>query len=132
MPRDQYFVYIMTNTSRTLYTGVTNDLVRRVYEHKNKIIPGFPSRYNISQLVYFEETSDVQTALQEQHITSSRVLTTPTPLNNWLWFIAAETQSGYYVGHRSVFDKGDSIDFIFFLLLLISTSYFFFMVISLI
>ena len=66
MPRDQYFVYIMTNTSRTLYTGVTNDLVRRVYEHKNKIIPGFPSRYNISQLVYFEETSDVQTALARE------------------------------------------------------------------
>ena len=66
MPRDQYFVYIMTNTSRTLYTGVTNDLVRRVYEHKNKIIPGFTSRYNISQLVYFEETSDVQTALARE------------------------------------------------------------------
>jgi putative endonuclease len=56
----------MTNTSRTLYTGVTNDLVRRVYEHKNKIIPGFTSRYNISELVYFEETSDVQTALDRE------------------------------------------------------------------
>ena len=56
----------MTNTSRTLYTGVTNDLVRRVYEHKNKIIPGFTSRYNISELVYFEETSDVQTALARE------------------------------------------------------------------
>ena len=66
MPRDQYFVYIMTNTSRTLYTGVTNDLVRRIYEHKNKIIPGFTSRYNISELVYFEETSDVQTALARE------------------------------------------------------------------
>jgi len=66
MPRDQYFVYIMTNTSRTLYTGVTNDLVRRVYEHKNKIIPGFTSRYNISELVYFEKTSDVQTALARE------------------------------------------------------------------
>jgi putative endonuclease len=56
----------MTNTSRTLYTGVTNDLVRRVYEHRNKIIPGFISRYNISELVYFEETSDVQTALARE------------------------------------------------------------------
>jgi putative endonuclease len=56
----------MTNTSRTLYTGVTNDLVRRVYEHRNKIIPGFTSRYNISELVYFEETSDVQTALARE------------------------------------------------------------------
>jgi putative endonuclease len=66
MPRDQYFVYIMTNTYRNLYTDVTNDLVRRVYEHKNKIIPGFTSHYNISELVYFEETSDVQTALARE------------------------------------------------------------------
>ena len=66
MPRDRYFVYIMTNVSRTLYTGVTNNLVRRVYEHKNKIIPGFTSRYNITELVYFEETSDVQAALTRE------------------------------------------------------------------
>ena len=66
MPRDRYFVYIMTNVSRTLYTGVTNKLVRRVYEHKNKIIPGFTSRYNITELVYFEETSDVQAALTRE------------------------------------------------------------------
>lgn len=66
MPRDRYFVYIMTNRSRTLYTGVTNDLIRRVYEHKNKLIPGFTSRYNITELVYFEETSDVQTALARE------------------------------------------------------------------
>jgi len=66
MPRDRYFVYIMTSVSRTLYTGVTNNLVRRVYEHKNKIIPGFTSRYNITELVYFEETSDVQAALTRE------------------------------------------------------------------
>jgi putative endonuclease len=66
MPRDRYFVYIMTNVSRTLYTGVTNNLVRRIYEHKNKIIPGFTSRYNITELVYFEETSDVQAALTRE------------------------------------------------------------------
>ena len=66
MLRDRYFVYIMTNVSRTLYTGVTNNLVRRVYEHKNKIIPGFTSRYNITELVYFEETSDVQAALTRE------------------------------------------------------------------
>jgi putative endonuclease len=63
MSRHRYFVYILTNTSRTLYIGITNDIVRRVYEHKNKLLPGFTSRYNISQLVYFEETSDVQAAL---------------------------------------------------------------------
>ena len=66
MPRDRYFVYIMTSVSRTLYPGVTNNLVRRVYEHKNKIIPGFTSRYNITELVYFEETSDVQAALTRE------------------------------------------------------------------
>ena len=66
IPRDRYSIYIMTNVSRTLYTGVTNNLVRRVYEHKNKIIPGFTSRYNITELVYFEETSDVQSALTRE------------------------------------------------------------------
>jgi putative endonuclease len=62
----QYFVYIMTNKSRTLYTGVTNNLERRVYEHKNKLIPGFTSKYNIDRLVYFEETSDVTSAIARE------------------------------------------------------------------
>jgi len=43
----QYYVYIMTNRSGTLCTGVTNDLARRVYEHKNKLIPGFTAKHNI-------------------------------------------------------------------------------------
>jgi len=50
MPRDRYCVYIMTHTSRRLYTGVTNNLERRVYEHKNKIFPGFTARYNLTCL----------------------------------------------------------------------------------
>jgi len=58
-----YYVYIMTNRSKTLYTGVTNNLIRRVYEHKNKLVEGFTKKYNIRRLVYFEETSDVQTAI---------------------------------------------------------------------
>jgi putative endonuclease len=61
-----YYVYIMTNKSRTLYTGVTNNLERRVYEHKHKLVAGFTSRYNITQLVYFEETNDVQVALARE------------------------------------------------------------------
>jgi putative endonuclease len=53
----------MTNKSKTLYTGVTNNLERRVYEHKKKIIPGFTSKYNIDKLVYYEITPDVKIAL---------------------------------------------------------------------
>ena len=48
----KYYVYIMTNNSRTLYTDITNDLIRRVYEHKNKLIKGFTGKYNIQYLVY--------------------------------------------------------------------------------
>ena len=59
----EYYVYIMTNKSRTLYTGVTNDLGRRVCEHKNKLVPGFTRRYNISRLVYYETTSDIDAAI---------------------------------------------------------------------
>jgi len=58
-----YYVYIMTNKSKTLYTGMTNDLLRRVYEHKNKLIEGFTKKYNITKLVFFEETSDVNEAI---------------------------------------------------------------------
>ena len=61
-----YYVYIMTNQSRTLYAGVTNNLERRVYEHKQKRTPGFSSRYNITRLVYFEETQDVSAALSRE------------------------------------------------------------------
>jgi len=56
----------MTNRSRTLYTGVTNDLVRRVYEHKHKLVPGFTRRYNITQLVWFESCGDVRIAIQAE------------------------------------------------------------------
>jgi len=61
-----YFVYILASKSRTLYTGVTNDLARRVYEHKHKLLPGFTSRYNITRLVYFEATPDVRAAIARE------------------------------------------------------------------
>jgi putative endonuclease len=61
-----YYVYIMTNKSKTLYTGVTNDLTRRVYEHKHKLIPGFTQKYNITKLVYYEETSDIHAAIARE------------------------------------------------------------------
>ena len=63
---EQYFVYIMTNFRGTLYTGVTSDLTRRVYEHRNKLVDGFTSRYNISQLVYYESTEDVNSAIARE------------------------------------------------------------------
>jgi putative endonuclease len=62
----QYYVYIMTNNSKTLYTGVTDDLVRRVYEHKSKLAKGFTQKYNITRLVYYEITSDIQSAIQRE------------------------------------------------------------------
>ncbi len=49
---NNYYIYILTNKSRTFYTGVTNNLERRVFEHKNKLIEGFTKRYNITLLVY--------------------------------------------------------------------------------
>lgn len=61
-----YYVYIMTNKSRTLYTGVTNNLERRVGEHKSKAIPGFTSKYNITKLVYYEEGSDINVAIARE------------------------------------------------------------------
>lgn len=66
MKLNQYYVYILTNRSRTLYTGVTNDLIRRVYEHKQKLVPGFTEKYNVERLIYFEETSDVRDAIARQ------------------------------------------------------------------
>jgi len=62
----QYYIYIMTNNSRTLYTGVTGDLVRRVYEHKNKLVGGFTRKYNITRLVYYEITTDVHAAIERE------------------------------------------------------------------
>ena len=62
----QYWVYIMANRRRTLYTGVTNDLTRRVYEHKQKLAAGFTLKYDIIHLVYFESTSEVQSAIARE------------------------------------------------------------------
>jgi len=58
-----YFVYIMTNRSQTLYTGVTNSLIRRVREHKDGIGSGFTSKYKLDRLVYYERFEDVHRAI---------------------------------------------------------------------
>ena len=66
----QYYVYIMTNkANRVLYTGVTSDLRRRIYEHKEKLAKGFTARYNVNKLVYYEVCRDVNNAiLREKQI----------------------------------------------------------------
>jgi len=62
-----YYVYLLTNwNNRVIYIGVTNDLNRRIYEHKNKLIEGFSNKYNLTKLVYFEETSDVNAAIARE------------------------------------------------------------------
>jgi putative endonuclease len=61
-----YFFYMMANRSRTLYCGVTNDLVRRVCEHKTMVRKGFTSRYLIDRLVYLEETNDIYAAIARE------------------------------------------------------------------
>ncbi len=62
-----YYVYIITNWKNTvLYTGVTNNLERRIYEHKNKLIEGFSSKYNLGKLVYYEQTDDIHVALERE------------------------------------------------------------------
>lgn len=65
--KKQYYVYIATNKRNTvLYTGVTNNLERRMYEHKHKLIKGFTSKYNIEKLVYFQEFSSPEEAISAE------------------------------------------------------------------
>ena len=61
------YIYLRTNQStRVLYTGVTNDLIRRIYEHKNKFVSGFTKQYNVNRLVYYEIFSDIVTAIERE------------------------------------------------------------------
>ena len=64
---NSYYVYIITNDgNRVLYVGVTSDLVKRIYEHRNALIEGFSKRYHLKKLVYFEETSDILSAIERE------------------------------------------------------------------
>jgi putative endonuclease len=62
----EYYVYIVTNKSWTLYTGVTNDLARRVWEHKHKSTNGFTSRYRMGKLIYYEAVGDIRDAITRE------------------------------------------------------------------
>ena len=62
-----YYVYMMSNwNNRVLYTGVTNNLERRVYQHKSKYSKGFTERYNVSKLVFFETHDDIRAAITRE------------------------------------------------------------------
>ena len=64
---NQYYVYIMTNKgNKILYTGITKDLGKRIYEHKEKLAEGFTKRYNLTKLVYFEICDDIQSAISRE------------------------------------------------------------------
>ena len=63
----QYYIYILTNKNNTvLYTGVTSDLQKRVYEHKEKLVDGFTKRYNVTKLVYYEVCEEVYSAIARE------------------------------------------------------------------
>lgn len=62
----EYYVYILSNVSRTLYIGVTNDLLRRLDEHKSRLGAEFTKKYNVHQLVYYESTNSISTAIARE------------------------------------------------------------------
>jgi putative endonuclease len=61
-----YFIYLLASRSRVLYVGVTNDLERRVFEHKHKLVRGFTAKYDVDRLLYFEPTSNVLAAIARE------------------------------------------------------------------
>jgi len=69
-----YYVYLLANKSRTLYTGVTSDLVRRVLQHQRKLVPGFTARYKIDRLVYYEVFGEIRAAISREK-----------QIKGWVW-----------------------------------------------
>jgi putative endonuclease len=61
-----FYVYILASTSGTLYTGITNDIKRRVFEHKNHLVPGFTDKHNIDKLLYIETFRNVDHAIKRE------------------------------------------------------------------
>ncbi|MDJ0756091.1 MAG: GIY-YIG nuclease family protein [Ardenticatenaceae bacterium] len=61
-----YYVYILASNSKTLYTGVTNNLIRRVFQHKHKLFSGFTAKYKVDQLVYFEVATNIKDVIARE------------------------------------------------------------------
>ena len=66
MAMRDFCVYILASNSRVLYVGVTSDLLRRIFEHKHKLVPGFTSKYNITRLVYSETFGDIRDGIARE------------------------------------------------------------------
>ena len=67
MKNHNYYIYIISNwNNKVIYIGITNDLERRIYEHKNRIFEGFSKKYNLNKLVYYEYTNDVNAAIRRE------------------------------------------------------------------
>lgn len=63
----EYYIYLLSNKqNNVLYTGVTSDLIRRIYEHKNKLVKGFTQKYNVDRLVYYEVCMNIVTAIERE------------------------------------------------------------------
>jgi len=95
-----YYVYIVTNRSKTLYIGVTGNLEKRVFEHKHGLTPGFASRYKIDRLVYFERFGDVAAAIAREkqikgflRLKKMALIVSMNP--EW-----ADLSEGWFVRHR--------------------------------
>ena len=89
-------MYIMTNQKRTLYVGVTNDLIRRVYEHKNKLVNGFTKKYNLTWLAYYDATGEVTSAIVREKqlkgwLRSRKIALVESMNPNW-----ADLAAGWY------------------------------------
>jgi putative endonuclease len=95
-----YYVYILTNRSKTLYIGVTGNLEKRVFEHKHGLTPGFASRYKIDRLVYFERFGDIHAAIarekQIKGLTRIRKMSLVVSMNpEW-----KDLSAGWFTKHR--------------------------------
>lgn len=62
----QYYIYILRNKSGNFYIGITNDLIRRLWEHKNKLVKGFTEKYNVDKLIYYEVYNDPENAISRE------------------------------------------------------------------